>query len=275
IIRPARGQVADLVEQCRTRAAAGERALVTVLTKRLAEDLTSYLHDQDLRVRYLHSEIDTLERLEILTALREGEFDVLVGVNLLREGLDLPEVALVAIVDSDKTGFLRSTTSLVQTIGRAARNVNAAVIMYADEMTEQMQAAIDETSRRRARQLAYNQAHGITPTTVRKAIRRGIQSELKGRQTARAAMGQNRSEQEYDREELIGILEQEMMEAANGLEFEKAARLRDRIAELKAMPRYGKTDTVLHSEVEAARPQPGSARSRTGITGRGGRQSRS
>ncbi|MHC5003039.1 MAG: helicase-related protein, partial [Planctomycetota bacterium] len=269
-IEPARNQVASLIEACKQRVAAGERVLVTVLTKRLAEDLTNYLHDQGLKVRFLHSEIDTLERVEILRELREGNFDVLVGVNLLREGLDLPEVSLVCIVDADKTGFLRSETSLVQTIGRAARNVNARVIMYADEITPQMQAAIDETERRRAVQTEYNREHGITPETIKKAIRKGIEMELRARRTARKALAPRRPETEYEREELIGRLEREMLEAAKGLEFERAADLRDQIAELKAMPEYGAADTVTRSAVKAAasKTKPGQARSRAGMTGR-------
>ena len=266
-VRPARGQVADLIRQCTDRAAAGERVLITVLTKRLAEDLTGYMDEQGLRVRFLHSEIDTLQRIEILRELREGNFDVLVGVNLLREGLDLPEVSLVGIVDADKTGFLRSTTSLVQTMGRAARNVNAHVIMYADEVTPQMQSAIDETQRRREKQLAHNTEHGITAQTIRKAIRRGIELELQARKTARAAAGARRSEEEFDRDELIARLEEEMFDAAQRLEFEKAARLRDQIAELKAMPDYGSARAVKMSEIEM--PRPGEARSRAGITDRG------
>jgi excinuclease ABC subunit B len=271
-VRPARGQVPDMVEQCAARAARKERVLVTVLTKRLAEDLTSYLHDRKLRVRFLHSEIDTLERLQILRELREGAFDVLVGVNLLREGLDLPEVSLVCIVDADKTGFLRSTTSLIQTMGRAARNENAHVIMYADAITEQMQEAIDETERRRAKQVAYNEAHGITATTIRKAIRRGIEHELAARKTARAALGPQRREEEIDREELVADLEKEMYEAATALEFEKAARLRDQIAELTALPADGRGARVRRSSVDAPRAKPGEARSKAGITSRGGRR---
>ncbi len=267
-VRPARGQVADLVEQCRIRKAAGERVLVTVLTKRLAEDLTNYVHDQDLQVRYLHSEIDTLERVEILRELREGKFDVLIGVNLLREGLDLPEVSLVAILDADKAGFLRSETSLIQTMGRAARNVNAKVVMYGDTVTPQMQAAIDETERRRAKQLVYNEEHGLVPATIKKAIRRGIEQELNARKTARAAVSSATPEQEYDRDELLEMLEQDMLAAAESLEFEKAASLRDKIAEIKSMPAYGTTNTMRMSEVEAPKARPGSARSRAGITGR-------
>jgi excinuclease ABC subunit B len=269
-VRPARGQVADLLEQARQRHDAGERVLVTVLTKRLAEDLTSYVHDQGLRVRYLHSEIDTLERVEILRELREGQFDVLIGVNLLREGLDLPEVSLVCILDADKTGFLRSETSLIQTMGRAARNINAKVIMYADTVTPQMQAAIDETSRRRVLQAAYNEAHGIKAETIRKAIRRGIEMELKARQTARKAVHASGGEKEYDRDELIELLEQEMLDAAAALEFEKAAHLRDRLAEIRSMPDYGSAKKMTLDEVEAPAPRsrPGMARSRAGITGR-------
>jgi excinuclease ABC subunit B len=233
-VRPAAGQVADLLERCRRTAAAGDRALVTALTKRLCEDLTLYLHEHGggLRVRYLHSEIETLERVEILNDLRRGEFDVLVGVNLLREGLDLPEVALVAILDADKEGFLRSPTSLIQLIGRAARNVNARVVMYADQVTPAMRAAIDETERRRAKQLQYNQAYGITPTSIRKAIRQGMERELRAARTAREAL--RASEPEYEVSELIRLLEGEMLQAAAAMEFETAAALRDRIALLRA-----------------------------------------
>jgi excinuclease ABC subunit B len=231
-IKPAQGQVADLLQRCQERAAAGERVLVTALTKRLCEDLASYLDQKGLRVRYLHSEIETLERVQILNDLRTGEFDVLVGVNLLREGLDLPEVSLVCILDADKEGFLRSPTSLIQQMGRAARNINAMVIMYADKMTPAMDAAIKETERRRAKQIAYNAEHGITPATIKKSIRRGLEAELKARRTAREAVKE--TEQSYEVSELISTLEEEMLEAARNLEFEKAARLRDQVKRLKA-----------------------------------------
>ncbi|MEC9372289.1 MAG: helicase-related protein, partial [Planctomycetota bacterium] len=233
-IKPARGQVQDLIEQCRARVENGERILVTALTKRLCEDLTNFLAEQDLKVRYLHSEIDTLDRVEILRDLRTGDFDVLVGVNLLREGLDLPEVSLVCILDADKEGFLRSPTSLIQQMGRAARNVNSRVIMYADKVTAAMQAAIDETERRREKQLAYNAEHNITPQQIRKAIRRGIESILKARQTAREAVAKD--EKEFDRDELITMLEADMFTAAESLEFEKAARIRDNVKRLREMP---------------------------------------
>ncbi|MEX2219644.1 MAG: excinuclease ABC subunit UvrB [Phycisphaerales bacterium] len=234
-VKPAQGQVPDLVAQCKQRAAIGERVLVTALTKRLCEDLTTYLHEQGLRVRYLHSEIETLERVTILTDLRRGDFDVLVGVNLLREGLDLPEVSLVGILDADKQGFLRSPTSLIQQMGRAARNINSKVVMYADTMTPAMSAAIEETERRRAKQLAYNAEHGITPQTIIKAIRQGLDTELRARKTAREAV--RAAEPEYEVGELITQLEAEMLEAAQNLEFEKAATLRDQVQMLKA--RYG------------------------------------
>jgi excinuclease ABC subunit B len=224
-IKPATGQVQDLLEQCRVRIDRNERVIVTALTKRLCEDLASYLDQQGLRVRYLHSEIDTLERITILTDLRTGDFDVLVGVNLLREGLDLPEVSLVAILDADKEGFLRSATSLIQQMGRAARNSGSKVVMYADTMTPSMQAAIGETERRRAKQLAYNTEHGITPTTIVKQIRRGIESELKARKTAREAVATK--EDEIDAAALLRMLEEEMLAAAEEMAFEKAADLRD------------------------------------------------
>jgi excinuclease ABC subunit B len=230
-VKPAQGQVPDLIAECKLTSAKGERVLVTALTKRLCEDLTNYLDEQGLRVRYLHSEIETLERVAILTDLRRGEFDVLVGVNLLREGLDLPEVSLVAILDADKEGFLRSPTSLIQQMGRAARNVNAKVIMYADKMTEAMQAAIAETERRRAKQLAYNEQHGITPQTIIKAIRSGLEVELKARKTAREAVRE--SEPEFEVSELLKALEADMLEAAQNLEFEKAAQIRDQVTILK------------------------------------------
>ncbi len=230
-VRPARGQVPDLLEQCRERVAAGERVLVTALTKRLCEDLTKYLAEQGVAVRYLHSEIDTLERVEIITDLRAGEFDVLVGVNLLREGLDMPEVSLVCILDADKEGFLRSETSLIQTMGRAARNVHAKVVMYADTVTGAMRRAIEETERRRAKQLAYNEAHGITPTTIEKGIRRGIESELKARRAARRAAESD--ETPIDARELARVLEAEMLEAAGAFEFEKAATLRDQMLKVR------------------------------------------
>ncbi|MFQ6047845.1 MAG: excinuclease ABC subunit UvrB [Phycisphaerae bacterium] len=247
-VKPARGQVADLLEQIQRRAAAGERTLVTTLTKRLAEDLSGYLQQQRLRCRYLHSEIDTLERVEILRELREGQFDVLVGVNLLREGLDLPEVSLVAILDADKEGFLRSETSLIQTIGRCARNVNAEVILYADQVTDSMKRAIEETNRRRQIQLDYNRRHNITPETIRKAIRSSLESEIQARRVARQAI--RASEAEYTQQELIAMLEQEMFEAAQALEFERAATLRDRIKQLKDQPEL----VAVAAQPETSRP---------------------
>ena len=234
-VKPAQGQVPNLLERCKERVAKGERVLVTALTKRLCEDLSSYLADQGLRVRYLHSDIDTLDRVQILTDLRTGEFDVLVGVNLLREGLDLPEVSLVCILDADKEGFLRSPTSLIQQMGRAARNVNALVVMYADKMTPAMQAAIEETERRRAKQVAYNAEHGITPKTVAKAIRRGLDVMLAARKTARDAVAGGASEQTFVIEDLIKEYSEEMLAAAERLEFEKAAALRDSVGKLKKM----------------------------------------
>ncbi|MBU6411924.1 MAG: excinuclease ABC subunit UvrB [Planctomycetes bacterium] len=232
-VRPAKGQVEDLVQQATARAAKNQRVLVTALTKRLCEDLATYLDKRGLKVRYLHSEIETLDRIAILTDLRAGDYDVLVGVNLLREGLDLPEVALVCILDADKEGFLRSATSLIQQMGRAARNADSTVIMYADTMTPSMQAAIEETERRRAKQIAFNAEHGITPTTVQKSIRRGMELELRARKTARQAVDEK--EETFEVSELITMLEKEMLEAAEALEFEKAAGLRDQVTKLKRM----------------------------------------
>ncbi|MHC4878843.1 MAG: excinuclease ABC subunit UvrB [Planctomycetota bacterium] len=230
-IVPARGQVPHLMEEIRKRAEVGERVLITTLTKRLSEDLTTFLLEEGIRCKWLHSELDAIERVEILRELREGKFDAVVGVNLLREGLDLPEVSLVAILDADKEGFLRSATSLIQTIGRSARNVNAEVFLYADTVTPSMQEAIDETNRRREKQLAYNEEHNITPETIRKAIRRGIEEEIQARQVVQEAAGVD--DTQYITQEFVNELETEMMQAAENLEFERAAQLRDRIMQLK------------------------------------------
>ncbi|MCH9022640.1 MAG: UvrB/UvrC motif-containing protein, partial [Planctomycetes bacterium] len=248
-VRPAAGQVPDLLKCIVERTAAGERVLITTLTKRLAEELTTYIQQEGLRGRYLHSEIDTLERVVILQDLRRGEFDVLVGVNLLREGLDLPEVSLVAILDADKEGFLRSETSLVQTIGRTARNVNAQVILYADKITPSMQRAMDETLRRRTLQQEYNEKHGITPETIRKSIHNSLQSQISARRVAADAI--HASEAGLDRQELVANLEGEMLEAAEELDFERAARLRDRIQELKDSPELAPT-----GDADRAPPPP-------------------
>jgi excinuclease ABC subunit B len=231
-IIPARGQVPHLLEEIRKRAAAGERTLVTTLTKRLAEDLANYFSEQGVQCKWLHSELDAFERVELLRDLRQGRFDALVGINLLREGLDLPEVSLVAILDADKEGFLRSETSLMQTIGRAARNVNAKVILYADKVTDSMQRAVDETERRRKLQQAYNQEHGITPESIRKAIHRGIESVAAAHAQANAAVGRT-EETQYITEEYLAELEAEMLSAAESLEFERAAAIRDRIERMR------------------------------------------
>jgi excinuclease ABC subunit B len=254
VIKPTKGQIDDLVHEIRIRTEKDERILVTTLTKKMAEDLTDYLLEMGLRVRYLHSEIDTVQRIEILRDLRLGEFDALIGINLLREGLDLPEVTLVAILDADKEGFLRSETSLVQTIGRAARNVDGQVIMYADGMTPSMHRAIDETNRRRKLQIEYNQANGIDPQTVRKRVTDIIQA-LRGEDEGVAAGGRQRKGRaptpargragrrggepavagmpKDDLIRLIASLEEEMHEAAKDLRFEYAARLRDEVADLR------------------------------------------
>ncbi len=233
-VRPVRGQVDDLLGEIRMRAAKGERVLVTTLTKRMAEDLTQYYQELGVKVRYLHSDIDTLERIQILRDLRRGEFDVLVGINLLREGLDLPEVSLVAILDADKEGFLRSGGSLIQTVGRAARNVNGRALMYADHMTASMRHAIDETNRRREIQAAYNQEHGITPASVVKSIDDVLSSiyERDYLTVAKEPGDEFRSQAELDT--YIARLQSQMKAAAANLEFEKAAGLRDRIKQLRS-----------------------------------------
>jgi excinuclease ABC subunit B len=245
IVRPTKGQIDDLIEMVNDRVTRGDRILVTTLTKKMAEDLTEYLLEQGLRVRYLHSNIDTIQRIEILRALRLGEFDVLVGINLLREGLDLPEVSLVTILDADKEGFLRSETSLIQMIGRAARNVDGQVVMYADKVTASMQKAIDVTQQRRLRQIAYNEANGIDPQTIRKAVG-DILSLLRPDDSAPVPGKDRRRQRERDKVQrelktlpqqelnrLIMTLEEEMHEAAAELKFEYAARLRDEVNELR------------------------------------------
>ncbi len=247
IVKPTKGQIDDLMEQINARVAKGHRVLVTTLTKKMAEDLTDYLLELGIRVRYLHSEVDTVQRIEILRDLRLGEFDVLVGINLLREGLDLPEVSLVAILDADKEGFLRSETSLIQTIGRAARNVDGQVIMYADQVTDSMQRALSETNRRRGVQQAYNAEHGINPQTIRKAVtdilaylRPSETAPVPGKDQRRGRPGADQKRQvelaELPHDELgrlIRTLEEEMHEASAELRFEYAARLRDEIKDLK------------------------------------------
>ena len=231
-VRPVTGQIDDLMDEIKARAARDERVLVTTLTKKMAEDLTEYLKNAGIRVRYMHSDVQTIERMEIIRSLRLGEFDVLVGINLLREGLDLPEVSLVAILDADKEGFLRSETSLIQTIGRAARNADGLVIMYADEITPSMRAAIDETERRRSIQDAYNKEHGIVPKTIIKGVREILEiSQTAEEDTLRAHKKRKLTEQERAAE--IAKLEKEMKEASKMLEFEYAAVLRDRIIELR------------------------------------------
>ena len=231
-VRPVEGQIDDLLSEINLRVAAGERVLVTTLTKKMAEDLTAYFENMGVKVRYMHHDIDTIERMEIIRDLRLGEFDVLVGINLLREGLDIPEVSLVAILDADKEGFLRSETSLVQTIGRAARNANGKVIMYADEVTDSMERAISETLRRREIQMAYNKAHGIIPKTIVKDVREIL--EISARDDADTGKKRGKRLSHKEREALIAKLTIEKKNAAKILEFEHAAYLRDKIAKLKA-----------------------------------------
>lgn len=246
----ARGQVGHLLEEIKGRRELQERVLVTALTKRLAEDLSAYFCENGVKCKWLHSELNAFERVELLRDLRAGQFECLVGVNLLREGLDLPEVSLVAILDADKEGFLRSETSLIQTIGRSARNVNAKVILYADKMTRSMKNAIQETERRRSLQMAYNKKHGITPETIKKNISAGIDSELKAHRDANAAVGKT-DETVYITEEYIMELEKEMLEAAESLEFERAATLRDRIGRMRNS--IGESITTVQEEEAASR----------------------
>ncbi|MBT9493052.1 MAG: UvrB/UvrC motif-containing protein, partial [Paucibacter sp.] len=236
-VRPATHQVDDVLQEIRERVELNERVLITTLTKRMAEQLTDYLSDNGCKVRYLHSDVDTVERVEILRDLRLGVFDVLVGINLLREGLDIPEVSLVAILDADKEGFLRSERSLIQTIGRAARNIRGKAILYADRITESMKKAIGETERRRTKQLAFNEANGITPRSINKRIKDmidGVYSEKSGRDDQKllqvAAVEQM---SEKDLSKRMALLEKQMLEHARNLEFEKAARVRDQLAQLR------------------------------------------
>ena len=237
-VRPVRGQVDDLLAEIRERADRDERVLVTTLTKRMAEDLSEYFQSVGVKVRYMHADIDAIERMEILRMLRLGRIDVLVGINLLREGLDLPEVSLVTILDADKEGFLRNTRSLIQTVGRAARNANGKAILYADRVTESMRACIDETERRRSVQIAHNQRHGIVPRTIRKSVEQIELStrvaDVRGRPVVKVAEPVPGYADEVDSEEFIKIVEEEMAKAAEALDFERAAALRDQLFELKA-----------------------------------------
>jgi excinuclease ABC subunit B len=256
VVRPVKGQIDDLIAEIKDRIDRDERVLVTTLTKKMAEDLTDYLSEQGLRVRYLHSDIGTLERVEILRDLRMGTFDVLVGINLLREGLDLPEVSLVAILDADKEGFLRNHRSLIQTIGRAARNVSGQVILYADTVTDSMEAAIEETDRRRERQVAYNQEHGIEPQTVRKAIADIVQYVREGEVELTTAAEAAKELAQLPHDEvmrLISTMEEEMAAAAQSLDFEMAARLRDQVVKLRTEVETSSTEEVLSRLKQGAR----------------------
>ena len=231
-MRPTKGQIDDLMAEVRKRAEKKERVLVTTLTKRLAEDLARYLSEFGLRVKYLHSEMGAIERVEVLRDLRLNKFDCLVGINLLREGLDLPEVSLVAILDADKEGFLRSGTSLIQVAGRAARHLNGQVIMYADTLTKSMKHAIDESKRRRKVQIEFNEKNNITPRSIEKAVKEGIESYKKARELIAGVVEE--TDDQYDLTALIGELQHEMEVAARNLQFEKAAILRDQIKELRS-----------------------------------------
>jgi len=231
-LKPLKNQIDDTIELCRERVERQERVLVTTLTKRTAEDLSDYLRDVGLKVRYLHSDIDTIERVEILRGLRAAEFDILVGINLLREGLDLPEVSLVCILDADKEGFLRSQTSLIQTAGRAARHINGEVVLFADSVTQSMQALMSISDYRRTKQMEYNEKHGITPQTVRRAVQESLHTILRGREIAASVIQESGGD--FNLTELLRELEEEMQHASANLEFERAALLRDQIMEVKS-----------------------------------------
>jgi excinuclease ABC subunit B len=253
-IRPLKAQIDETMELCRQRVERGERVLITTLTKRTAEDLSDYLKDTGLKVRYLHSDIDTIERVEILRALRAAEFDILVGINLLREGLDLPEVSLVCILDADKEGYLRSQTSLIQTAGRAARHVNGEVYLFADEVTGSMQALLDITEYRRTKQMEYNAAHGITPRSVQRAVQESLHTILRGKEVEASVVAETGADLSLT--DLLRELEEDMLRASANLEFEKAALLRDQIAELKAgagLEKIAPRRPVNYREVKARR----------------------
>jgi excinuclease ABC subunit B len=237
IVKPSENEIDDLIDEVKKRVKKKERVLVTTLTKRMAEDLAAYLKDVGIQVKYLHSEIDAIERVEILRDLRMKKFDCLVGINLLREGIDLPEVSLVAVLDADKEGFLRSQTSLIQIAGRAARNVNGQVILYADNMTGSMERALAESRRRRKKQLAFNKKYNIKPTTIKKAIREGIEAYAKAKELVADVAGED--EYTHDIHSIVAELENDMELAARNLEFERAAVLRDQIFKLRR--KYKKT----------------------------------
>jgi excinuclease ABC subunit B len=240
-LKPLKGQIDETIEQCRQRIEKGERVLVTTLTKRTAEDLTDYLRNLDLRVRYLHSDIDAIERVEILRSLRKGECDVLVGINLLREGLDLPEVSLVCILDADKEGFLRSQTSLIQTAGRAARHVNGEVVLFADKITDSIQALLNVTAYRRQRQMEHNEKHGITPKTVQRPVQESLHMYGRAKEIEESIVRETGGDMAVI--DVIRELEQEMADAAGKLEYERAALLRDQIRELKRQAGMATDDT--------------------------------
>ncbi|MEE1420649.1 MAG: helicase-related protein, partial [Eggerthellaceae bacterium] len=249
-VRPILSQIDDIIDESKIRAARNERVLITTLTKRMAEDLTEHLLDQGVRARYMHSDIGTLERVEILSDLRRGEFDVLVGINLLREGLDLPEVSLVAILDADKEGFLRNHRSLIQTIGRAARNADGQVIMYADKITDSMRRAIDETARRRELQIAFNEEHGITPQTIQKSI--SDITDHMNEEGFESAEQVNAALAEMSRSEVLRViasLEEEMRSASTAMDFESAASLRDQVVKLR-MQLEGKSEEDILGELK-------------------------